>query len=179
MRNVTSSHKKMGLLLLVLVLISHTSEALEGGRWVTPQGNGVVVASGGRNTLTVCRVARSGTMQPGNLWGENCYYGLNGKEYSSTDYQVLLDSRYTWVNPGRMVSGPYWNTYVSEIPSNAIDGGEAGNGQRFGVCEANTPEDQTWRPGKFYAGKCYIAWQGNEREVETDITGDRVRVLVK
>jgi hypothetical protein len=168
------------LSLLVLFFFSPMSEALQPGQWVKPQGNGVVVADGGRNTLTVCRVGFNATKQPGNLWQSHCYYGLNGSEYNSTDYEVLLDNSYTWVNPARQVStGTYGSTYVSEIPSNAIDGGEAGNSSRFGVCEAYTPEDDTWRPGKFYAGKCYIAWVGKERVMETDITGQYVRVLVK
>lgn len=161
------------------VLFCPMSEALVGGHWVKPQGNGIVIASGGKNILTVCRVEVNGNKQPGNLWQGHCYYGLNGSEYNSTNYEVLLDNSYSWVNPGRLVTGPYGSNYVIELPSNAIDGGEAGNGSRFAICEAYTPEDSTWRPGKFYDGKCYIAWIGKERMVETDITNQKVRVLVK
>lgn len=176
-----STRNKIGvcLSLSVLILFPQMADGLVAGRWVKPQGNGVVVASGGKNTLTVCRVGLNGTKQPGNLWQGHCYYGFDGTEGNSTDYEVLLDDRYTWENPGRQKTGTFGTTYHFEIPSNAIDGGEAGNGQRFGVCEAYTNEDSTWRPGKFYAGKCYIAWVGKERGVEADITGNRVLVLVK
>src|ERR1051325_11240721 len=86
---MSPQNKAFGLSLLLLVLFPQISFALVGGKWVIPQGNGVVVASGGENTLTVCRVARNGTKQPGNLWDGYCYYGLNGKQERSAHYEVL------------------------------------------------------------------------------------------
>ena len=49
-----------------------------------------------------------------------------------------------------------------DVPQNAIDGGSPGNSSggapNMAVCKAN--KGGQWHPGKFYAGKCNIEWDG-------------------
>ena len=138
------------------------------GTWVSPPGNGVMLGfTGGLGPLTVCRAPFDGGQQPGKVWEGQCNFGWGGQEVRSSNYEVLLDT------------GLQWITGVSQPPQNAIDGGDAGitaHSVRLAVCQVFKSEDSTWHPGKFYAGKCNIAWGRHEVVVSP---GPNVYILVK
>lgn len=114
-------------------------------------------------------------MHPGKLWAGTCNYGWGGISRYAREYEVLLDRGYHWET-----------ATVFGLPSNAIDGGPAGNAAgnvRLGVCEAFDGGDSTWHPGKFYAGKCNYAWGGSEGDsfgdALTALPNGNVRILVR
>jgi len=144
-------------------------QAVVQGRWTSPPGNGVVLgAPGDLGRLTICRADYDGGQQPGKGWEGACNFGFGGLEIRSYTYQVLLDDGYRWIATG-------------SLPDNAVDGGDAGftaHDVRLGVCQAFQGNDNSWHPGKLYAGKCNIAWGGREIAVSPNPRGD-VLVLVK
>jgi hypothetical protein len=147
------------------------------GHWVKPPGNGVVLASPGgeHGSLPVCRASYDNGMHPGKLWDGTCNIGWGGRTIYATDYEVLLDDGYEWVEVGN-----------GGMPANAVDGGDAGDRAghvRLGVCEVFNGGDSSWHPGKFYAGKGNYAWGGSKtdnlgKEIAQAPNGN-VRILVK
>jgi hypothetical protein len=143
------------LAIALAVATSAMLQALTGGRWVPAPGNGVVVGTAGtRGSLIVCRANYDGGQHPGKVWDGTCNFGWGGVTHYSSTYEVLVDRNYRWI------------TAASDgIPSNAIDGGDAGNAAghaRLGVCEVFNGGDNSWHPGKFYANKCNYAWGGSK-----------------
>ena len=129
-----------------------------GGHWVKPPGNSVVLASpGGRHSsMVVCRASYDNGQHPGKLWDGTCNFGWGGVTHYATDYEVLLDDGYEWVEIGN-----------AGMPANAVDGGDAGDRAghvRLGVCEVFNGGDGSWHPGKFYAGKGNYAWGGSKTD---------------
>jgi len=125
--------------------------------------------SGGKGPLAVCRSTIDNGQHPGKLWEGQCNVEWGRREYRISDYEVLLDNRFSWVNPGK------------SLPDNAVDSGDAGDAARhvrLGICQAYIASDNTWHPGKFYANYCYIAWGGKGRRETPNANGD-VLVLVK
>lgn len=172
------------------------SQAFVGGSWVRLPANGVVTGkSGGLGPLAVCRASFDGGQHPGKLWQGDCNFEWGFQDHFESNFEVLLDNGYSWINPGRFVINNFgqqvWT--VDGLPSNAVDGGDAGNAAshtRLGICQAYVAADNTWHPGKFYANSCNIAWGGSrtggqggerqrrQRKVGPDALGN-VLVLVK
>jgi Protein of unknown function (DUF3421) len=166
----------------ILLTVYQTAEALVGGRWVCLPADGLVTGKGGgRGPLAVCRSSFDGGQHAGKLWEGQCNFGWGGKEYRDSNFEVLLDSGYTWINPGQLVNTSWGQQFIVTLPNNAVDGGDAGNAAghvRLGICQAFVASDSTWHPGKFYANICNIAWGGKERLEYPDGQGS-VLVLVK
>jgi hypothetical protein len=133
---------------------SGTSSSLAAGAFTT--GNSSL-------NLPVCRAAYDGGWQPGKYWQGQCLFEWGGQKHAASQFQTL-------VNNGRMSWYKMTATYCSSsgcinqrlpIPQNAIDGGLAGNSAgnvTLGVCKAKRGDQ--WHPGKWYANKCNIEWDG-------------------
>ncbi len=181
------------LSLMFSVCLCSPSNAFVAGRWVGMPANGIVTGgSGGLGPLPVCRADFNHGQHPGKLWQGQCNFEWGFEDKLQSNFQVLLDDGYHWVNPfvapgaGIFVSGSV------QVPNNAVDGGDAGdaaNHVRLVVCQAYVSQDRTWHPGKFYAGKCNIAWGGapsagggnvsRDRKVRTPDVYGNVLILVK
>jgi hypothetical protein len=129
--------------------------------WVKGQGGQIppnmIVAGQNRNgqPLYVCRAQYGGGVYPGTL-GESsrdCSVPYEGRAYSLSDYEVLVDGGYSWVS-----------VYNGEIPFDALP---AGNEQQGGtrtlyICRGEVNSE--WRPGKIREadGGCRIPYEGRE-----------------
>jgi hypothetical protein len=151
-------------LICLLGFAGTKAHALFAGQWVTAPANGVVTAkAGGLGPLAVCRAEFDGGQHPGKLWQGQCHFEWGWDDKVADHFQVLLDDGFSWENPFRLPPAGTLSNEISDIPGNAVDGGDAGNQAnhtRLTVCQAFIPQDNTWHPGKFYAGHCNIAWGG-------------------
>jgi hypothetical protein len=159
------------------------------GTWVAPGSTANVVKAdlnaGGNGPMAVCRAPQDGGQQVGKVWENQCWFEFAYKDVATSTYTVLVnDPKYVWVNAyaGTYGSGP------GRIPDNAVNGGDAGVIAKhvlLGICQAFVPNDKTWHPGKFYAGKCNIAWGGLNGKVDPNMhvrlpdADSTVRILVK
>jgi hypothetical protein len=141
-----------------------TSQPLIGGTWVPPPANGVVTGSGGRvGNLVVCRAWFDNGQHPGKVWEGNCNIGWGKLERKMPSFEVLLDGGFSWINPGHWVNTPFGPRWVTNMPSNAVDGGDGGdtvNHVRMGVCQAWMGDG--WHPGKYLHDNCNVGWGGKE-----------------
>ncbi|GIL02001.1 MAG: hypothetical protein BroJett030_19000 [Alphaproteobacteria bacterium] len=193
MKRIARSCAYLAILAGLTAVTLHASQALTAGRWAKLPAEGVVAGrNGGLGPLAVCRAGFDAGQHPGKLWQGQCHFEWGWDDHITPSFEVLLDDGYRWENPGRVVQtvlGPVWKV---ELPSNAVDGGDAGTQAahtRLGICLAFMPADNTWHPGKFFAEHCNIAWGGvgvdsmpdhprNKRKVAPLATGN-VLVLVK
>lgn len=156
----------------LLGMTSTQSYAYFAGRWVDAPANGVVTGkTGGLGPLTVCRAEFDGGQHPGKIWQGKCHFEWGWEDHVADHYQVLLDDGFIWQNPFRLPPAGTLSNDISEVPENAVDGGDAGNQanhSRLVVCQALVPQDKTWHPGKFYSGHCNIAWGGPGGHVSHD-----------
>lgn len=142
--------------------VDSTADALSAGNWVSPsQANGVVVSDSG---LPVCRAPFDGGWQPGKLYKGYCEFGWGGaSHYDNTNYQVLNDNNYHWVEYAWRDRYGRAQVYLNE---KAVDGGYAGwksDGSQLGVCQAKGTNG-LWHPGKYYAGRCNYAYGGSAND---------------
>jgi hypothetical protein len=134
------------------------------GVWMKgPKADGAMTgASSGKELLPICRANFDNGQHPGKLWKQQCNFEWGWNDKLASDYEVLkADSRYQWVNP---YSGTYGRG-PGKLPDNFVIGGDAGDASKhvqMGICQAFVKDDGRWHPGKFFDGKCNIAYGGPE-----------------
>jgi hypothetical protein len=144
------------LLTLCVILVSLNLPARAG--WMTPQGgqmppNVMVAGQDGNGRLFhICRAGYEGGIHPGIVDPDNnCHVSYDGIVYSLTNYEVLVDSGYSWV--------PVYN---GEIPFDALPAGREPQGDALYICRGDV--NSQWHPGKIghaYSG-CSVPYQGRE-----------------
>jgi len=103
-----------------------------------------------RATLYVCRAFYQNGMHPGKLFNGRCNIGWGGSEIVMSDYQVLVArGSLNWV-PARQ----------GYVPTNAVQGGDNGDGTPLYVCQINYRGGT--HPGKIVGRNCNIGWGGRE-----------------
>lgn len=113
--------------------------------------------------LPVCRAAYDGGMHPGKYWQNQCLFEWGNQKHAASQFQTLVNNgRMSWYKmTGTACTSLGCFNRRLPIPQNAIDGGRAGNAAGnviLYVCKAH--KGGQWHPGKWYADKCNIEWDG-------------------
>ena len=140
---------------VITVLLSMSAHA----DWISGEGGRTppkAVVAGNNSTgqpLYVCRAQYEGGLHPGKLAGTspNCNVSHDGREYSISDYEVLVGDGYNWVT-----------VYSGEIPFDALPGGKDQQGDILYICRGDV--NSKWQPGKMSRALdgCSIPHEGKE-----------------
>ena len=106
--------------------------------------------------LVVCRGHHDNGRHPGKLIGDKCYYGWGGKEYATTELDVLAPQ------PGERLT---WQAVAAkDIARKEVPAGYE-PGLNLWVCRA--AHEGATHPGKVWSGKCHIGFAGKEVPIAT------------